>query len=180
MAITPSDSVFVIVDIQGKLARITQAADTLFANVRILVQGMKLLGVPVIVTEQYPQGLGHTVEEVAQELGGIPVIEKMAFSCCGEPAFMQALLDTGRHNVILCGIETHVCVYQTARDLIAAGFVPHLVTDAVSSRSSDNRQLGIHRIEMMGGVLTSVEMVLFELLKESGTANFKAISKLVK
>ncbi len=180
MPITTSDSVLLIIDIQGRLARIVQDSEKLISNVRILVQGMKILGVPVIVTEQYPQGLGHTVDEIAQELDGIDVIEKSAFSCCGEPAFMSALAGLGRPNVLMCGIETHVCVYQTARDLVAAGYTPHLITDAVSSRFAENRTLGVHRIEMLGGVLTGMEMALFELLHESGTPQFKAISRLVK
>jgi nicotinamidase-related amidase len=180
MTIETHNTVLVVVDVQGKLARIAHDSDTLIHNVQVLIRGMKVLGVPVIVTEQYPQGLGHTVEEIQQELEGVEVIEKSAFSCCGEPTFMASLMNMGRHNVLLCGIEAHVCVYQTARDLLNNGVHPHLVIDAVSSRTVANKELGIRKIESIGGLLTGTEMALFELLRESGTENFKTISRLVK
>ncbi len=175
-----SNSVLVVVDFQGKLTQIVHNAEEVVNNARILIEGMNVLGVPVIATEQYPKGLGHTIESVAEALKSAPVLEKGSFSCCGDAVFMETLNIKGRQNVILCGIETHVCVYQTAQDLINNGYDVHLVTDAVSSRTEANRQLGIRKIESLGGMLTGTEMILFELLKVSGTEQFKAISRLVK
>ena len=178
--ITRNNSLLVVVDVQGKLADIVHQSGEMQRNVRILVEGMNLLEVPVIVTEQYPKGLGHTVPAIAEVLGEAPVIEKSTFSCCGDFAFEVKLTEAHKTDVILCGIETHVCVYQTARDLLGLGYNVHLVTDAVSSRMEENRKLGINTIERLGARLTGTEMVLFELLTESGTEEFKAISKLVK
>ncbi len=175
-----STTILVVVDFQGKLARITDRSETVLRNAQILIQGVKLLGIPLVVTEQYPQGLGHTVEEIARHIADIPVIEKTAFSCFGSDEFKARLASYRRRQVLLCGIETHVCVYQTARDLLAHDYEIYLVTDAVSSRTPENRQLGIHRIEEMGGILTSTEMALFELMKDTQIEAFKPISKLVK
>ena len=178
--IETSSSILVVVDFQGKLARIVHESEAVINNARILVEGMNILGVPIIATEQYPQGLGHTVPELAEVYGEIPVIEKDTFSCCGDPVFMEEVNRLGRRNIILCGIETHVCVYQTAQDLIENGFDVHIVTDAVSSRTEANKHMGIRKMESLGGIPTGTEMVLFELLKVSGTEKFKAVSKLVK
>jgi nicotinamidase-related amidase len=174
------NSILVVVDFQGKLAQIVHNAEETLKNAAILIQGMKVLDIPVIATEQYPKGLGHTVAAIADHFDGVPVLEKGTFSCCGDTAFMERLKTEGRQHVILCGIETHVCVYQTAQDLINNGYAVHLVTDAVSSRKEENRNLGIHKIESLGAKLTSTEMALFELLKISGTDQFKTISKLVR
>lgn len=173
-------SVLVVIDIQGKLARLMHDSDTVIRNAGILIQGMKILGIPVLVTEQYPKGLGPTVEELQPLVFPHGVIEKAAFSCCGEAIFLDRLRTLDRPHVLVCGIETHVCVYQTVRDLLETGYIPHLVTDAVSSRTEANRDLGIRKMESMGALLTGTEMALFELLGLSGTEEFKAISRLVK
>ena len=178
--LTTRHTLLVVVDIQGKLADIVSDTDAMQNNVEILVQGCRTLGIPTVVTEQYPKGLGHTTERIARHLEGIPVIEKSSFSCCGESLFEQRLMELHKTDVILCGIETHVCVYQTARDLAGLGYNVHLVTDAVSSRTAANRELGIRKMEALGVKLTSTEMLLFELLQRSGTEEFKIISKLVK
>ncbi len=173
-------TVLVVVDFQGKLARMVDRSETVLRNAQILIQGVKHLDIPIVATEQYPQGLGRTVEEIAVHLADIPVIEKTAFSCFGSTAFQDRLASFKRRQVLLCGIETHVCVFQTARDLLAHDYDVYLVTDAVSSRTPENRQLGIHRIEKMGGILTSAEMALFELMRDSTAHAFKAVSNLVK
>lgn len=178
--ISQSNSLLLVVDIQGKLANIAHQSEFLLRNARILIEGAKILDVPIIATEQYPKGLGHTEPSVAEALGDVTIIEKGSFSCCGEFAFEVRLTEMHKTDIILCGIEAHVCVYQTARDLIGLGFNVHLVTDAVSSRTAENRELGIQAIERLGARLTGTEMVLFELLQVSGTEEFKAISKLVK
>ena len=174
------NTILVVVDIQGKLANIVHEAEAMVRNAKIMIQGAKILGLPIIATEQYPKGLGHTVPEIAEHFGDVPVLEKGTFSCCGDTAFLAELQKHGRKSVLLCGIETHVCVYQTAQDLLENGYEVHLVTDAVSSRTPANKQLGIQKIASLGGTLTGTEMSLFELLRISGTDEFKAISKLVK
>ena len=180
MNLSSANAVLVVVDVQGKLARIVHESAALIRNIRILTDGAKLLGVPVLVTEQYPQGIGRTVDELAPVLSGVPRIEKAAFSCCAEAAFLEALRAAGRSQVLLCGIEAHVCVYQTGRDLLALGFGVHLVLDAVSSRRMENRDLAAGKLQGLGASLTSVEMALFEMLEISGTETFKAISRLVR
>jgi nicotinamidase-related amidase len=178
--ITTNNTVLVVVDIQGKLAEIAWRSADLLRNARILIEGMHILDIPILATEQYPAGIGHTVPVIQEALKDAPVLEKGTFSCCGSLQFESKLSELHRPDVLLCGIETHVCVYQTAVDLLGLGYNVHLVTDAVSSRTEENRALGIRAIERLGARPTSVEMALFELLVKSGTEQFKAISKLVK
>lgn len=173
------NTALVVVDVQGKLARIVQDPQALVENVGTLVRGMTVLEVPILWTEQYPQGLGPTVDELARILPGEP-FAKRSFSCWGEPAFARALDQLGRNQVLLAGIETHVCVYQTAVDLLAAGYRVHVVSDAVSSRSPSNKAIGLQKIQDAGGELTSVEIALFELLKVAEGPRFKAIIEIVK
>ena len=146
----------------------------------VLVQGAHILGLPVLVTEQYPKGLGRTVPEVAEHLAGARPIEKVAFSALAADGFAGALQESGRDQVLLCGIESHVCVNQTAEDLIADDIEVHVSRDAVSSRTLENRELGLDKMERSGAVLTSVETALFELLREAGTPEFKQIQGLIK
>ncbi len=177
-----SDSaVVVVVDIQGKLAQLMHEKESLFAETARMVRGAAALGVPVIWMEQNPRGLGPTVGEVAQAMpeGAVP-IPKMSFSCCGEPAFLKALEATGRKQVLVCGIETHICVFQTSRDLGERGYEVQVVADAVSSRKPLNREVGLRRIEAAGAALTSVEMALFEMLGKAGGPAFKQIVSIVK
>lgn len=173
-------ALLLVIDVQGKLVDLAWRSEQLQKNIRTLLEGMKVLDVPVLATEQYPKGLGHTVPSIAALLGDEPVIEKNSFSCCGEFAFETRLTELHKTDIIVCGIETHVCVYQTTRDLLALGYNVHLVTDAVSSRSEENWKLGVSVCTALGAKATGTEMVLFELLRESGTEQFKAISKLVK
>lgn len=173
-------AVLVVVDVQGRLAEIVQDADQVVRKTRMLIEGAKVLEIPVLVTEQYPKGLGPTHPSIMEVLGESGRFEKSSFSCCGNHEFNTALMTLHRQDVILCGIETHVCVYQTAADLIDEGYTVHLVTDAVSSRTAENRRLGIERITALGGIPTSVEMALFEMLGAASGEAFKTISKLVK
>ncbi|MBE0643754.1 MAG: hydrolase [Bacteroidetes bacterium] len=178
--LTTAHAMLLVIDVQGKLADLAWRSEQLQKNIRILIEGMKVLGVPVVATEQYPKGLGGTVPAIAELLGDTPIIEKNSFSCCGEFEFESKLTEMHKTDIIVCGIETHVCVYQTTRDLLTLGYNVHLVTDAVSSRTEENWMLGIDVSRSLGAKLTGTEMVLFELLKESGTDSFKAISKMVK
>ena len=173
-------TLLLVIDVQGKLADLAWRSERLRSNIRVLIEGMKILGVPMLATEQYPKGLGPTVEAIAGALGDAPVIEKNSFSCCGEFNFELKLNELHKTDIIVCGIETHVCVYQTARDLLDLGYNVHLVTDAVSSRTEDNWKLGIEKCKSLGAKMTGTEMALFEMLRKSGTEEFKAVSKLVK
>ncbi len=169
----------IVIDIQEKLAAVMHEKDRLILNARRIVQGAQALGLPIVATEQYPKGLGQTVPEVAELLESAPV-EKTAFSCCGEPAFVEAIEALGRKQLLLCGIETHVCVYQTACDLVERGYEVEVVADAVSSRTVANKLIGLDRMKEAGAKLTSVEMALFELLRVARGDAFKTIAKLVK
>ncbi|MDX9758713.1 MAG: hydrolase [Bacteroidota bacterium] len=177
---TPNHSLLLVIDVQGRLADLVWRADIIQNNIRILLEGMNVLDVPVVATEQYPKGLGPTVPPIAALLGDAAPIEKNTFSCCGEFAFETKLVELHKTEIIVCGIETHVCVYQTVRDLIGLGYTVHLVTDAVSSRTEENWKLGVEVCTALGAKRTSTEMLLFEMLERAGTDQFKAISKLVK
>jgi nicotinamidase-related amidase len=168
-----------VIDVQEAFRPAVLDFDRVAANVGVLVQGAQILGLPVLVTEQYPKGLGHTVPEVAEHLGALSPLEKVSFSALGADGF-PAALDAERDQVVLCGIEAHVCVSQTAEDLLAAGREVHVVQDAVTSRTAENRALGLHKMERGGAVLTSVETALFELLRGADTPEFKQIQALVK
>jgi nicotinamidase-related amidase len=178
--LTTAHSLLLVIDVQGKLADLAWRSEMIQKNVGVLIEGSKVLKIPVVATEQYPKGLGSTIESIATLLGNAPVIEKDSFSCCGAHEFQFKLTELHKTDIIVCGIETHVCVYQTVRDLLALGYNVHLVTDAVSSRTEENWKLGVRKCETLGAKLTSTEMILFELLQVSGTEQFKAISKLVK
>jgi nicotinamidase-related amidase len=172
-------TVLLVVDFQGKLARIVQDSDAVVQAARKLVAGAILLEVPILWTEQNPGGLGRTVPELADLLPGEP-IPKLSFSCCGERRFVEALERLGRRQVLLAGIETHVCVYQTAADLLAAGYEVEVVADAVSSRTAENRDVGLAKVQRLGAGRTSVETALFELLRGAEGPKFKQLLKIVK
>jgi nicotinamidase-related amidase len=168
-----------VIDVQEAFRPAVLDFDRVAANVAVLVQGARVLGLPVVVTEQYPKGLGQTVPEVACYLEDVQRLEKTSFSAVAADGFPEALEDV-RDQVLLCGIEAHVCVNQTAEDLLAAGREVHVAGDAVTSRTGENRALGLHKMEHSGAVLTSVETALFELLREAGTPEFKEIQRLIK
>jgi len=171
----------VLVDVQSRLFPHIHGHEELETELVRLVRALRVLEVPSVVTEQYVRGLGPTLPSLVDALGdAYAPTEKMAFSCCGESAFHELLDAPDCRHAPLTGIETHVCVYQTALDLVARGYYVHLVSDAVGSRTSRNRDLAIRRMEGAGAIPTSVEMALFELLRVSGTDEFRAVSKLVK
>jgi nicotinamidase-related amidase len=166
----------VVVDVQEAFRPAVLEFDRTAHNVGVLVQGARTLGVPVVVTEQYPKGLGHTVPELAEHLDGIEPVEKVTFSAAGADGFDLG----GRDQALVCGIESHVCVSQTAHDLLDRGVEVHVARDAVSSRTEENRELGLHKMESSGAVLTSVEAALFELLGRAGGDEFKQIQGLIR
>jgi nicotinamidase-related amidase len=167
----------IVVDVQEAFRPVVRKFERVANNVATLVEGAKALGVPTVITEQYPRGLGSTVPEVAEHLPkGVEPIDKVCFSAAQADGF-----DLGvRDQVLLCGIEAHVCVSQTAHDLLDGGVQVHVARDAVSSRTKENRELGLHKMEASGAIVTSVEAALFELLGAAGTPEFKAVQALVK
>ena len=166
----------VVVDVQEAFRDAIGEFDAVAHNAAVLVQGARILGVPVLVTEQYPRGLGETVPEVAAHLDGIPRLEKVVFSAARADGFDLA----GRDQALVCGIETHVCVAQTVADLLDEGVDAQVATDAVSSRTAADRRAGLAKMEATGAMLTSTEMALFELLGRAGTPEFKDVQALVK
>ena len=180
MRIPGENTVGLFIDIQEKLFPHMQEKDMLEHNLISMSAGLKILEIPFMVTEQYTKGLGFTISPLKLALGEYSAIEKSAFSCCDEPVFISRLQATGKKNVILCGIETHVCVLQTAIDLIKAGYLPVVIEDCVSSRKLADKQIAIERMRQEGAIISSLESVLFELTRFSGTGAFKAISRLVK
>ncbi|MDA0745956.1 MAG: hydrolase [bacterium] len=169
-----------LIDVQGKLASLMVEKESLFRNLRILIQGAQVLELPIFWMEQYPEGLGPTVPEVAELLAGVEPISKLCFSACGKTEFLDGLRQRQVRQVLVAGIETHICVYQTARNLLDLGFHVEVVADAVSSRTQQNRNIGLEKMACAGAEITSVEMALFELLREAGTPQFKQIARLVK
>ena len=166
----------VVVDVQEAFRPAVVDFDRVVRNAATLVQGARALELPLVVTEQYPKGLGRTVPEVADQLGGIAPLEKVCFSAACADGFQ---LD-GRDQALVCGIESHVCVSQTAHDLLDRGLEVHVVRDAVTSRTQENRELGLHKMEGAGAVVTSVETALFELLGAAGSDEFREIQRLIK
>jgi isochorismate hydrolase len=138
------------------------------------------MAIPILMTEQYPKGLGQTVSEIKMELESIVPVEKVSFSCCGVETFNEKLDQTGRKQVILTGIETHVCVLQTAYDLIQKGYEVHGVADAICSRRKLDWKIGLRWMEKRGAMISTTEIIAFQLLKEAGTEEFRGLSKLLK
>ncbi|MCB9077418.1 MAG: hydrolase [Anaerolineaceae bacterium] len=174
------NTILLVIDVQGKLAELMDNKEALFANLQRIIQGAKVLDLPIVVTEQVPEKLGPTRPEIGQYLAGIEPVAKRTFSCCGDDDFMSQLAALNRKQILMTGIETHICVYQTAIDLLEQGYEVQMVTDAVSSRTPENRQLGLERIKEAGASLTSTEMALFELLRVAEGSKFKTISNIVK
>ena len=174
------DAVLMVIDMQGNLYESMQDKQFLQENVRKLIRGMQVFGIPVIVTEQIPEKLGPTIDPVTSLLPDVRRIPKSDFSCCGDEKIMKALKSVKRRQVLLCGIEAHVCVYQTAVDLLEFGYEVHLVADAVSSRTAMNRQIGIDKMRDQGAHLASTEMVLFELIRSAEDPKFREIFTIVK
>ena len=172
------DTVFVLIDVQGKLAQLMHEKDALFSALTKLIKGVKALDIPIIWMEQIPEKMGPTIPELSDLLTGLSPISKTSFSCAGQEAFLEKA--KGRKNFILAGIETHVCVYQTTRDLVAAGHHVEIVADATSSRTPMNREVGLERIRDCGGQLTTVEMLLMELLSDAADPRFREILKVIR
>ena len=180
MRILQEDAAAVIVDVQERLFPHIHEKEYLERSLAILIRGLKALDVPLIVTQQYTKGLGPTISSIAEVLETDAYIEKIAFSCCGEPRFMKAVEELGRKRIILAGIESHVCVLQTGIDLLGAGHTVVVPVNCVSSRKQEDKAAALERFRSEGAYLATYESVLFELCREAGTSTFKTISNLVK
>ncbi len=179
--LTINDTALLVIDVQGRLAQVMHDKETLFANVERMIRGAKVLELPVLWTEQVPDKLGPTLPEFANLLSDVSQpVSKASFSCCGVQPFRQALTASERRQVLVTGIEAHVCVYQTVIDLLEQEYEVQLVADAVSSRTPENKAIALERMKEAGATLTSTEMALFELLRVAEGDKFRTISKLVK
>jgi nicotinamidase-related amidase len=170
----------VFIDVQGKLWNVMFEKEALLDNLQKLLKGIQLLGVPIAATEQNPNGLGPTMPELAQLMPEIKPLPKFCFSCYQEKGFHDAILGLNRKQVLLCGIEAHICVYQTALELLQNGYEVQVLADCVSSRTARNRDIALTRMQSEGAKLTTVEMALFELLQTAQSPKFKEISKVIK
>ena len=173
-----SDSALLVVDVQEKLVAAMAASARIIWNVRRLIEGAAVLGLPVVASEQYPQGLGPTVPELASKLAQRPA--KLAFSCRELAGLFADLRQRNVERLLVCGLETHVCVQQTVLDLLADGWRVYVAVDAVGSRHDLDHQTALRRMESSGAVLTTTEAALFEWCEVAGTAEFKEISRMVR
>ena len=180
MRILKESSLGLIIDIQERLYPHMDQHELLLKNTGILLSGLQALEIPVLLTEQYSKGLGTTLEEIKLRLSDYKPIEKISFSCCDDNSFMKALAASGKSQIIICGIETHVCVMQTVIDLLEKDFIPVVIADCVSSRSPTDKHIALERMRQEGAIVSTFESILFELARLAGTDTFKTISKLVK
>jgi nicotinamidase-related amidase len=174
------DTALVIIDIQERLAAIMKQREAVVNNCLHLVEIAKIMNIPIVVTEQYPKGLGRTVEEIVKAVPDYKPIEKLTFSCCDELAFLKEIKALDKKTVMISGMETHVCILQTCIGLVRDGYNVHIVRDAICSRTKENWKTAIEFMRDAGAVITCTETVLFQLLKIAGTEEFKAISKRIK
>ncbi len=175
-----NQTALLIVDVQEKINFVMMHGDLVVESILKLIKACQILNVPIFITEQYPKGLGPTEPQILQALDGKIPLQKMTFSCCGSQELLQQINHLKVRQVILTGIESHVCVQQTALDLLAQEIQVHIPKDAVSSRKELDYQTALARMSNAGVVLTSVEAALFELLQEAGTPEFKEVTKLIK
>jgi len=169
----------VVIDIQERLVPVMWNFAPVEKYARAMIQAGRELGLPVLCTEQYPKGLGPTLPSIRELLPSPPLV-KVHFSCGADPGFTKALADTGRKQVIALGMESHVCVFQTCRDLVDQGYEVFLCADAVTSRMEEHRRVALEQMRGFGVVVTSAETVIFDLLREAGTPEFKRVSPYVK
>ena len=178
--LTPETTLLIVIDVQGNLARVVAESESAILAVERLVQGAKLLNLPVLLTAQVPEKIGHTIPEISGLLPEQADLPRVHFSIWQDAAVQQAIRSSGRHQLILCGFEAHICLYQSSLDLLAEGFEVTLAADAVSSRNLYNKDIALQELSKQGVHLTTVEMALFSLLRSAQHPAFKAISRLIK
>ena len=177
----PDETIIVVVDMQEPFLRVIHERERVVKNVCALLRGAKILRVPIVSTVQNLKAMGDVISEVKARLPPLlPPFDKMTFSCYADPGFASEISRSGRKQVLLCGVESHICISQTALGMLDAGYQVHVCTDAVSSRTVENWRMGIEKIRQAGGLVTSVESALFEMLQEAGTADFREILEIVK
>jgi nicotinamidase-related amidase len=174
------NSMLVVIDFQQKLLGAFEEPERLVQACANMVRFAKILKLPILWTEQYPRGLGPTVDEIAAELADLRPLDKLTFSCFGEPRFVESISLSAAKQLIVCGIETHICVEQTVLDGIACGYDVHVVADACGSRKKKDHDAGLRKMEQGGAVLTCIEMALYEMLGRSDTKEFREALKFVK
>ncbi len=179
--LNPEKTALVVVDLQEAFRSPINDFAQIVSRTSLIVRGFQILGLPVIVTEQYPKGLGKTAEEIVLSLPpDYEYIEKTAFSSCGASSFVKKLRGTNASQIVLCGLETHVCINQTAHDLLSENYQVHLLHDCVSSRFTHDKEIALRKMQSSGVIPSSVEMVLFELMSDAKHEHFKAIQELIK
>ena len=176
----PDNSVLLLVDVQGKLARLMHESQAMIAQQKLLIEACQVLSVPIVWAEQLPDKLGSTVEELQAVLTDHQPITKSSFGCCQNPELMAAIEKQAPKHIVLAGIEAHVCVWQTAASLVSRGFSVHAIEDAISAREANNKQVGLTRMRLAGVKTSCVEMVLFELMGGATHPQFRTISGLIK
>lgn len=175
------NTVLVVVDIQEAFRNVVKDFEKIAIRTALAVEGFQILDVPILITEQYPKGLGHTANEILEKLTDKgQIVEKSTFSSFAEPNFVSKLKETEAKQVVVCGLETHICVNQTVHDLLANGFQVQLLTDCISSRFDSDRKIGLRKMTANGAINSSLEMALFELLVDSKHPKFKGIQNLIK
>lgn len=178
--LSADDAFLVVIDVQEKFRSLQKDFGRMLAGATRLIQTCRLLGVPILVTEQYPKGLGSTVRELEEVLGESGAFTKTCFSSCGSDEFSRALRELGRRQALVCGIEAHVCVSQTVHDLLQNGFTVQVAVDAVESRNPLDREIALRRMERSGAILTTSEAAAFELLRDAANPKFKEVQALFK
>jgi nicotinamidase-related amidase len=177
----PAHTVLAVIDMQEGFRSVISDFAEVAARIALVAHAARLLNIPVVVTEQYPKGLGHTANEIKAVLpADFNAVEKTAFSSCGAGAFEAELERAEALHVLVCGIEAHICVNQTTHDLMERGYRVHLLTDCITARTPQNRQVGLSKMQQSGALPSSTEMALFELLRDARHEQFKAIQKLIK
>jgi nicotinamidase-related amidase len=180
MKILENNTAAVIIDIQENLFPHIYNHEILLVNSLKLIEGLKILEIPIVITQQYTKGLGPTVQSVTGKFQEFSFIEKNSFSCCDEPLFMTQLARLEKKNILILGIEAHVCVLQTCVDLIEKGYTPVVIEDCIGSRKDQNKTIALLRMQQEGALITSSESILLELTRYSGSERFKRISGIIK
>jgi len=181
MRIKAEDTIALIVDFQEKLVPVIHENETLLHNTEVLMKGLQTLEIPMVVTQQYTKGIGMTVGSLQNVLGdAFSYLDKITFSCYEDEMIMNKIKSYQKKNIIICGIEAHICVLQTVIDCIAAGYQVIVVEDCISSRKENDKRIAMERMIQEGAILTTYESILFELTRKAGSDKFKAISKLIK
>lgn len=178
--LSPDEAFLLVIDVQERFRSLQKNFDRMVSGAVRLVRGFRILDLPILVTEQYPKGLGHTVKELEDVLGQTEALTKTCFSSCGSEDVSRRLREIGRRQALVCGIETHVCVSQTVHDLLQSGFTVQVAVDAVESRNALDREIALRKMERSGALLTTSEAAAFELLSDATHPKFKEVQALFK